>query len=68
MKSKDNPRYSCHYCAIIRRRLLNDGANELNGDILAMGHNLTDIFSYKRFFFHTAIAREKDKFLRKYIV
>ena len=35
-------KYSCNYCATIRRRLLNDGAKELGGNILAMGHNLTD--------------------------
>lgn len=40
--SKDN-QYACNYCALIRRRLLNDGAKELGGDVLAMGHNLTDI-------------------------
>ncbi len=36
-------KYACNYCATIRRRLLNDGAKELGGDILVMGHNLTDI-------------------------
>ncbi|MFX1393323.1 MAG: ATP-binding protein [Promethearchaeota archaeon] len=36
-------KYGCNYCALIRRRLLNDGARELGGTILAMGHNLTDI-------------------------
>jgi uncharacterized protein (TIGR00269 family) len=38
-----NEKYACNYCATIRRRLLNDGAKELGGNILAMGHNLTDI-------------------------
>ena len=49
-------KYACNYCATIRRRLLNDGAKELGGNILAMGHNLTDIAEtflmnilYKRF-------------------
>jgi uncharacterized protein (TIGR00269 family) len=49
-------KYACNYCAIIRRRLLNDKAKELGGDALAMGHNLTDISEtflmnilYKRF-------------------
>ena len=49
-------RYACNYCAVIRRRLLNDKAKELGGTILAMGHNLTDIAEtflmnvlYKRF-------------------
>jgi len=35
-------KYACNYCATIRRRLLNDGTRELDGTILAMGHNLTD--------------------------
>jgi uncharacterized protein (TIGR00269 family) len=39
---KDNRRYTCNYCATIRRRLLNEGAKELNGNVLAVGHNLTD--------------------------
>jgi len=39
---KENRRYTCNYCATIRRRLLNEGAKELNGDVLAVGHNLTD--------------------------
>ena len=49
-------KYACNYCAIIRRRLLNDKAKELGGTVLAMGHNLTDIAEtflmnilYKRF-------------------
>ncbi|MBY8991668.1 MAG: adenine nucleotide alpha hydrolase family protein [Candidatus Lokiarchaeota archaeon] len=49
-------KYACNYCAVIRRRLLNDKAKELGGTILAMGHNLTDIAEtflmnilYKRF-------------------
>lgn len=37
-----NYRYTCNYCAIIRRRLLNEGARELKADRLALGHNLTD--------------------------
>ena len=35
-------KYACNYCATFRRRLLNDGAKELSGTILALGHNLTD--------------------------
>lgn len=42
-KNQPNKRYSCNYCAVVRRRLLNDGAKDLGGNILAMGHNLTDI-------------------------
>jgi len=36
-------RYACNYCALMRRRLLNDEARELGADVLALGHNLTDI-------------------------
>ena len=42
-KNLPDYKYACNYCATIRRRLLNDGAKELRGTILAMGHNLTDI-------------------------
>jgi uncharacterized protein (TIGR00269 family) len=42
-KNLPDYKYACNYCATIRRRLLNDGAKELGGTILAMGHNLTDI-------------------------
>ncbi|MFX0000853.1 MAG: TIGR00269 family protein [Candidatus Hodarchaeota archaeon] len=41
-KKTPDYKYACNYCATIRRRLLNDGAKELGGTILAMGHNLTD--------------------------
>jgi uncharacterized protein (TIGR00269 family) len=41
-KSSPEYKYACNYCATLRRRLLNDGAKELGGTILAMGHNLTD--------------------------
>jgi len=42
---KESPdyKYACNYCATGRRRLLNDGAKELGGTVLAMGHNLTDL-------------------------
>ncbi|MFX1498735.1 MAG: ATP-binding protein [Promethearchaeota archaeon] len=42
-KKSTNHKYACNYCATIRRRLLNDVAKELGADILALGHNLTDI-------------------------
>ncbi|MFX0026369.1 MAG: ATP-binding protein [Candidatus Hermodarchaeota archaeon] len=55
-RRSSNYRYSCNYCASIRKRLLNEGAKELKGDILALGHNLTDTSEtflmnvlYKRF-------------------
>lgn len=41
--SSSDYQYACNYCATIRRRLLNEGAKDLNADVLAMGHNLTDI-------------------------
>jgi len=42
-KKSDNFRYTCNYCAVIRRRLINDEAKQLGGDVIALGHNLTDI-------------------------
>jgi len=42
-KNSPDYKYACNYCATFRRRLLNDGAKELGGDILAMGHNITDL-------------------------
>ena len=41
-KDNDEFLYPCNYCAIIRRRLLNDYAKKFGGTILALGHNLTD--------------------------
>ncbi|MFX0073505.1 MAG: ATP-binding protein, partial [Candidatus Hermodarchaeota archaeon] len=43
MKKSRNYQYACNYCALIRRRLLNESALELRGDVLAIGHNLTDV-------------------------
>lgn len=34
--------YACNYCAIVRRRLLNESAKKNGAEILALGHNLTD--------------------------
>lgn len=49
-------RYPCNYCALIRRRLLNEIAKDMGGTKLALGHNLTDFSEtflmnilYKRF-------------------
>ncbi|MGQ4874735.1 MAG: TIGR00269 family protein [Promethearchaeia archaeon] len=42
-KKTSDALYACNYCALLRRRLLNEGAKELNADVLAIGHNLTDI-------------------------
>jgi uncharacterized protein (TIGR00269 family) len=36
-------KYACNFCATFRRRLLNEIAKDLGADVLAMGHNLTDI-------------------------
>ena len=61
-KGATDSKYSCNYCAAIRRRLLNEGAKELGGTVLAMGHNLTDLAEtylmnilFKR---HNLIARQ----------
>ncbi|GAI70627.1 unnamed protein product, partial [marine sediment metagenome] len=44
LKSKTiDYKYACNYCATFRRRLLNETAKELGADVLAIGHNLTDI-------------------------
>ena len=55
-KQSDEYRYACNYCALLRRRLLNDYAKNLGGTVLALGHNLTDVVEtylmnilYKRF-------------------
>lgn len=72
-------KYTCNYCALIKRRLLNEEAKELNADILAMGHNLTDIAEtflmnvmYKRinlignqYPFKSADNRMNNHFVRK---
>ena len=42
-KKSDNYQYACNYCATFRRRFLNDGAKDLGGTVLALGHNITDI-------------------------
>ena len=42
-KQNNDYMYACNYCATIRRRLLNDGARKLGANVLAMGHNLTDM-------------------------
>lgn len=42
-RNLDDYQYACNYCATFRRRILNDEAKKLGGDILALGHNLTDI-------------------------
>ena len=74
-----NYKYACNYCATIRRRLLNDGAKELGGNILSMGHNLTDFVEtylmnilYKRlnlianqYFFKKENENIKNYYIRK---
>jgi len=42
-RGTDTERYTCNYCATIRRRLLNEEAKNLGGTVLALGHNLTDV-------------------------
>lgn len=41
--SSNDYKDACNYCATIRRRILNDVAKELGANILALGHNLSDI-------------------------
>lgn len=69
--------YACNYCAIIRRRLLNDEAKRLGGTVLAMGHNLTDIAEtflmnilYKRFHLiaNQYLFKERDSILSKFFI
>ncbi len=78
-KKKDSSdyKYACNYCATIRRRLLNDSAKELGGDILALGHNLTDIAEtflmnilYKRLNLIGSqyIFKEESETIRKYFI
>ncbi|MBS3067298.1 TIGR00269 family protein [Candidatus Micrarchaeota archaeon] len=43
MKKKGEEEIPCSYCGVMRRRLLNNAARELNADKLALGHNLDDI-------------------------
>ncbi|MFO8019454.1 MAG: TIGR00269 family protein [Promethearchaeia archaeon] len=77
-KERDNQN-ACNFCALIRRRLLNAGAKQLNGDILAMGHNLTDVAEtflmnifFKRFhkiqnqyFFKTPSSQLENIYIKK---
>ena len=69
--------YACNFCATLRRRLLNEAAKELGADVLAMGHNLTDIAEtflmnilYKRFklIANQYIFKEERKEIEKYFV
>ncbi|TXT54038.1 MAG: tRNA 2-thiocytidine biosynthesis protein TtcA [Promethearchaeota archaeon] len=77
IKGKKEQRYTCNYCAIFRRRLLNEGARKLGGDILAVGHNLTDMVEtylmnilYNRTYLITNqfLFKERDKFIRKFYI
>ncbi len=70
-------RYACNYCATIRRRLLNETAKQLGADVLAMGHNLTDIAEtflmnllFKRFklIANQYMFKEERKEIEKYFV
>ncbi len=40
---KDIFTYACNYCAVFRRRLLNDYSKRLGATVLILGHNLTDL-------------------------
>ncbi|MFX1389668.1 MAG: ATP-binding protein [Promethearchaeota archaeon] len=76
-KELPNYKYACNYCATIRRRLLNDGAKELGGSVLAMGHNLTDIAEtylmnilYKRLdiIANQYLFKQKNKHVNQYYI
>jgi uncharacterized protein (TIGR00269 family) len=76
-KKSPDYKYACNYCATIRRRLLNDGAREFGGDVLALGHNLTDIAEtflmnilYKRLNLigNQYIYKEESEVIRKYFI
>ena len=70
-------KYACNYCATFRRRLLNETAKELGADVLAMGHNLTDMAEtflmnilFKRFILiaNQYIFKEERKEIKKYFI
>jgi uncharacterized protein (TIGR00269 family) len=70
-------KYACNFCATLRRRLLNETAKELGADVLAMGHNLTDMAEtflmnvlFKRFklIANQYIFKEENKELHKFFV
>ncbi len=70
-------KYACNFCATFRRRLLNETAKELGADVLAMGHNLTDIAEtflmnvlFKRFklIANQYIFKEERKEIKKFFV
>jgi uncharacterized protein (TIGR00269 family) len=78
-RGTDTERYTCNYCATIRRRLLNEEAKKLGGTVLALGHNLTDVTEtflmnvlYKRhqlianqYLFKTETEEAKKHFIKK---
>ena len=78
LKSKTiDYKYACNYCATFRRRLLNEAAKELGADVLAMGHNLTDIAEtylmnilFKRFrkISNQYLFKRESKEISKYFV
>lgn len=39
---EENGLGACSYCGILRRRAINQAARELDGDVIATGHNLDD--------------------------
>ncbi|OLS30188.1 MAG: tRNA 2-thiocytidine biosynthesis protein TtcA [Candidatus Heimdallarchaeota archaeon AB_125] len=41
-RGKDREYGACSYCGILRRKILNKAAKEVNADILLTGHNLED--------------------------
>jgi uncharacterized protein (TIGR00269 family) len=76
-KNTTEYKYACNFCATFRRRLLNKTAKELHADVLAMGHNLTDIAEtflmnilFKRFKLigNQYLFKKENKEIQKYFV
>lgn len=76
-KNLNDYQNACNYCATLRRRLLNDCAKELGADVLAMGHNLTDIAEtflmnilFKRFqlISNQYLFKQANKNMNKYFI
>ena len=76
-KSTTKNTYACNFCATLRRRILNETAKNLGADVLAMGHNLTDIAEtylmnilFKRFklIANQYLFKEENKEIKEFFV
>lgn len=61
IKTKLKTERVCSYCSLIRRRILNDVANNLNCNKIATGHNMDDMLS----FFFKAIRMHDTKLISR---